>query len=499
MVRGLDFIAHSKNSNGQYHGLIDHLEQVAKLTAHLSAKFNAGDVGYYAGLWHDLGKYSPDFQRYLRNPKGTKGPGHKGAGAICALNYLEPMVFPIIGHHGGLHDYDELKQIIENNRQDKAVKEALGIAINSISGLQPTGQLMLPGYINDRPLALEFFLRMLFSSLVDSDFLDTEYHFEIEKHQIREITTSMSDLWQIFKQHHSSITKMDSELNKVRDDIYQACIAASQKDPGIYRLTVPTGGGKTLSGMAFALNHAIKHNLDRVIVAIPYTSIIEQTADVYRTIFGGEIVLEHHSAVERDREDTEGLQTYHQLAAENWDAPVIVTTTVQLFESLLGHKPSCCRKLHNIAKSVLILDEVQTLPVHLLQPVISVLQELADNYRVTVVLCTATQPALTGGPYLEGLRGVQDIIAEPKGYFEVLKRVDYLLIPRDGVWTWQQVAQEMLKHTQCLVIVNTKKDALELMLALDDLEALHISTLLCGAHRRQVLAEVKRRILQQPD
>jgi CRISPR-associated endonuclease/helicase Cas3 len=270
-------------------------------------------------------------------------------------------------------------------------------------------------------------------------------------------------------------------------------VSAADQPPGIYRLAVPTGGGKTRSSLAFGLHHAIKHDLSRVIVAIPYTSIIDQTAGDYRAILGDKAVLEHHSAVVLEDEETpETLRV--RLASQNWDAPVVVTTTVQLFESLFANRPSRCRKLHNIANSVLILDEAQTLPIHLLGPILDVLQELVDNYKVTVVLCTATQPAFEGeSQYLKGLKEVRDIVPDPGRYFRELKRVTYDIIPER--WDWVRVADEMKSCSQSLAIVNTRKDALALLDALEDPDALHLSTLLCGAHRRKVLEDdVKQRL-----
>jgi CRISPR-associated endonuclease/helicase Cas3 len=237
--------------------------------------------------------------------------------------------------------------------------------------------------------------------------------------------------------------------------------------------------------------------LDRVIIAIPYTSIIEQTADVYRSIFGNDAVLEHHSAVAAKNELNDPLSSrdvWARLASENWDAPIVVTTTVQLFESLFANRPSSCRKLHNIVNSVLILDEVQTLPPELLTPILDVLQELVDHYEVSVILCTATQPALQHSPYFKGLKDVREIVSNPTRHFDALKRVQYTLPMQQEQWNWERVAAEMQTTDQCLVIVNTRTDALRLLDVLHDASTFHLSTLLCGAHRRDVLDEVRRRL-----
>lgn len=496
--------AHSQNLQGQRHGLELHLRNVAQRARTFAGKWGAGEIAYWMGLWHDLGKFNPEFQSYLetceKHPGSRRrGPDHASAGAIFALKLWEGLAFPLAGHHGGLPDTVDLKQRLYEKNGDASVWEAIRYAEKMISELVPDS----PKFISNlperlkNPLRCELFLRMLFSALVDADFLDTEAHFAPERSDLRIKPINLQALWDSFVAHQTKLSgQADDPLNRARHEIYAACLEAAEKPQGIFRLTVPTGGGKTLSGMGFALKHALYHGLNRVIVAIPYTSIIEQTADVYRHVFGDEVVLEHHSAL-LTKENPEGpseIEIWSQLAAENWDAPIVVTTTVQLFESLFANRPSRCRKLHNIARSVIILDEVQTLPVELLAPILDVIQDLVDHYGVTVVLCTATQPALDDSPYLKGLHGIQEIIPEPSRYFTVLKRVRYELPVGGEKWTWERVAAEMRKYPQCLAVVNTKKDARALLGTLDDPNALHLSTSLCGAHRRWVLQEVRRRL-----
>ncbi len=337
---------------------------------------------------------------------------------------------------------------------------------------------------------------MLFSALADADFLDTERHFNPEKSEERGGTVSLGELWCRFEQAQSVLTaKQSDRVNRVRHEAYQACLQAADLGPGFFRLTVPTGGGKTRSSLAFALRHALCHHLDRVIVGIPYTSIIEQTAEVYRDILGDGAVLEHHSAgAEDDPENPTREEVRQRLASENWDAPVVVTTTVQLFESLFANRTTRCRKLHNIARSVLILDEVQTLPTHLLEPTLDALRQLVAHYGVSVVLCTATQPALDESPYLKGLPDVREIVPNPAQLFSELKRVRYEWESGGRKVTWKEVAAEMRKEAQALAVVNTKADALALLDALEDRKALHLSTLMCGAHRREALGQIRSRL-----
>lgn len=357
--------------------------------------------------------------------------------------------------------------------------------------------MTFPTWAGD-PLRCEFLIRMLFSCLVDADWLDTEAHLQPETASVRGANAPIFELWQRFESEQRNLLACacGTPVNRARSEIYGACIRAAEGPQGVYRLTVPTGGGKTRSGMGFALRHALTHNLERIIVAIPYTSIVDQTAEVYKRIFGQENVLEHHCAMDiavNASEDATEAERRRQLACENWDASIIVTTTVQLFESLFSNKPSRCRRIHNIARSVVILDEVQTLPINLLQPILDVLRELIEHYRVTVVLSTATQPALSEwSPYLRGLPQPIEIVPDPRRYFDTLRRVDYEI--HADPWTWTQVADEMRQLNQVLCVVNSRRDALELSSLLEGCGPLHLSTLMCPAHRRDVLAEITRRL-----
>jgi CRISPR-associated endonuclease/helicase Cas3 len=291
----------------------------------------------------------------------------------------------------------DLKTWLREKAKAQPTQEAIQLIREHLSEVEPPTPLLFPAHLTSE-LDTEFFIRMLFSTLVDADFLDTERHFNSQQADTRGGAPASSELWKRFVSDQQRLSgKETDQVNRIRHEVYEACVQAAVQPQGFFRLTVPTGGGKTRSGMAFALKHALVHGLDRVIVAIPYTSIIEQTADVYRGIFGQEagIILEHHSAVTpgEDQDNPSDQELWARLAAENWDAPIVVTTTVQLFESLFGRKTTACRKLHNIIRSVIILDEVQTLPTGLLEPILDSLRQLVAHYRVTVVLCTATQPA----------------------------------------------------------------------------------------------------------
>lgn len=487
-------IAHSENSDGTTQSLFSHLLNVSEAAARFGAKFDAEILGRMLGLCHDIGKFHPEFQDYITGGR-LKGVDHKLAGALIMRKYWPDLALIIDGHHGGLPCRGEFKsnKLLDQQRILTA-ERALQVALPAMPELE--------GLVVEAPLWLrsleqsEFFYRMLFSALVDADFLDTEHHFYPERREEREHSYPLSRLWEDFERFQQSIRcGPPSVLNTIRDEIYSCCVDASAMEPGIFRLTVPTGGGKTLSGMGFALKHALTHGMDRVIFAIPFTSIVEQTANVYRRMFGETVVLEHHSAVELPDSGSgeKGRVEWQRLASENWDAQVIVTTNVQLFESLFASKPSRCRKLHNIARSVIVLDEVQTLPPRLLEPILGVLRELVANYHVTVVLCSATQPAFENTEFLRGFDDVTEIVPAPDRYFQTLKRVNYQFLAEQKV-SWNQVAERMRQSRRALTIVNTKGDAITLMRELDDPDALHLSTLLCGAHRRFVMGKIRARL-----
>jgi CRISPR-associated endonuclease/helicase Cas3 len=501
--------AHTPDENGVWHPLGDHLNAVADLASAFASAFDGAAHARWAGGWHDVGKASAAFQGYLtacaREPgRRFKTVDHKGAGVLAALGVCEPLAFLVQGHHGGLPDRGVLStrlKELRDARGGEAAREAMARAVSEgviPAAVAATGSLAVPAYVRD-PLSLELFLRMLFSALVDADWLDTEAHWEPEAAAQRGTTAELGALTERLEAAQAALMRgADGAVNDVRREVHEACLRAAELAPGFFRLTVPTGGGKTRSAMAFALRHALRHGLRRVIVVCPYLTITDQTADVLRGIFGGDrVVLEHHSDAGR-HDDPAGPATpeaiWRRLATQNWDASVIVTTAVQFFESLFGNGTTICRKLHRIAKSVVILDEVQTLPPGLLTPILDVLRALAEHYGVTVVLSTATQPALADAPGFRGLPDVREIAPEPSRLFATLRRVRYEWPAVTEAWTWNEVADWMRAEAQALAILNTKRDALALLDALGDPDALHLSTLLCAAHRREVLAQVRARL-----
>ncbi|MFG3817080.1 CRISPR-associated helicase Cas3' [Limnothrix redekei] len=532
----------------RWHSLRDHLQQVARLTAQFAAPLGADRLGYYAGLWHDLGKYNPKFQEYLyhchqatrrgRDSPAPKSVPHAVYGAKLAKQQLPDklgckLAMIIFGHHAGIPDLADMDSKLAGNHRAKteqAYQAVLREAEKTDIELEPDQDLTdyAPAETDDC-YQQEVFWRFLFSCLVDADYLDTEQHFKPTESSQRHLGITIAQLQLTFERAYAQkvlkpLKNPQSPLNCLRAEIYQLCRQAAKQPPGVFRLCVPTGGGKTLSGLRFALDHAVAHGRSRVIFAVPYTSIIEQTVNVYRDLFqaelGPEAVLEHHSAVWQEApsknenesvmrgddraEDARQAFARARLIAQNWDAPLIVTTTVQLFDSLFANRPSRCRKLHNLINSVIVLDEVQTLPIELLDPILCVLRELVTRYGVTVVLCTATQPALAGqNAYLQGFATdqVRDIVPPElaKAHFQQLQRVNYVVPPKS--WSWADLVTDLQNRqaNQALIVLNTRRNALDVVAALQGAgwprEALfHLSTLLCGAHRRQVLAQVRDRL-----
>ncbi|HUV69229.1 MAG TPA: CRISPR-associated helicase Cas3', partial [Terracidiphilus sp.] len=319
----------------------------------------------------------------------------------------------------------------------------------------------------------------------------TEAFMDGRKSDLRSGYPSLLELQSAFNEYMADKTAnaKDSAVNRIRADVLRQCRDKASLPSGLFSLTVPTGGGKTLSSMAFALDHAELHNKSRVIYVIPYTSILEQTANIFREIFGNESVIEHHSNLDPDREDSRS-----RLATENWDAPIVVTTNVQFFESLFAAKTSRCRKLHNIVNSIVVLDEAQLLPPEFLAPILHVMQDLAHNYKVSFVLSTATQPAFSPRPRFTGLNDVRELMDDPGRLYADLKRVEADL-PSDfnTSSTWESIAAELQQYDSVLCIVNSRKDCRELH-ALLPKDTIHLSALMCGQHRSAVIAGIKQRL-----
>lgn len=511
------FYAHSvpKQPESRWQTLPDHLHAVGDMAGESAAVFNAQALGQVIGWLHDLGKYTLPFQERLRG--SPLRVDHSTWGARIAQQRLgvvgQLLAYGIAGHHAGLANGEgEGERTALADRLATEDLPTLNAAWEKDIALPKKLQLpdgfknysLDPQQAKDRrPFQQAFLARMLFSCLVDADFIDTErFYLQVKGDPDHRNSgpdrPSLAALRAELDVYLGQF-KADSDVNRLRADILHQVRQHAGDAPGLFSLTVPTGGGKTLASLAFALDHAIRHGLRRVIFVIPFTSIVEQNAAVFRKALGplGEAaVLEHHSAfTERQppRDDPEKYQSAQKLhlAMENWDAPIIVTTAVQFFESLFAARPSQCRKLHNIAGSVVVLDEAQTMPLKLLKPCVAAIDELARNYRASVVLCTATQPALEAPAFEGGLpqEVVRELAPEPARLFQQLERVR---VRHVGTLDDAALAGHMREREQVLCIVNNRPHARAVYEAMADLPgARHLTTLMCAKHRSEVLVEVR--------
>lgn len=487
-------LAHISEDETRSQTLTDHLRGTAALAGQFASAFSAGAEGEFVGLLHDLGKDSPGFQHRLH---GGPPVDHSTAGAQAALQQNDPCAaFAIAGHHSGIPDGGHRQDAPDEPTLFGRIKRQVPVA----GGLPPiTARPALPAWVAESKdnLTTVFFTRMLFSCLVDADFLDTET-FMNGSPAPRGTGQSIPELLKKMKVKADSYLTgaASSPVGTQRNQVLQACLEQGRTGPrGIYTLTVPTGGGKTFASLAFALEHAAAHGLNRVIYVIPYTSIIDQTAQTFTDLLGEENVLAHFSTADYkmvEKDDLTPSQYRSLLASENWDAPVIVTTAVQFFESLYANRSSRCRKLHNLANSVLIFDEAQTLPCDYLRPCVSAIAQLVQHYGVTAVLCTATQPDL-GGLFREFApeQPLRELSPDPDLLYQVLRRVT---LGDLGTVSYDALVGQLKEHEQVLCVVNRRKTAQTLFAALPQDGSYCLTTLLCASDRRRQLAEIRARL-----
>nr|WP_295662224.1 CRISPR-associated endonuclease Cas3'' [Polymorphobacter sp.] len=494
------------NSCQSWEILADHLAEVGALASINSGAFGSAPFGIAVGRLHDIGKCSEKFQDYIKGLGPS--PDHSTAGAIVATELYGPklgrlLAFTIAGHHAGLADgadslarrLADLGRVPDYRDWRAHIADLPGPAdlVSSTTHLKPSPE---PGF------AFAFFTRMLFSALVDADFIATErfYAHAEGKTKVRGGHRPLADLRD--RLHAAmAVARDDTPVNRLRAEVLDHAIARAELAPGLFTLTVPTGGGKTLASLSFALEHAVRHGLRRVVYVIPYTSIIEQTAGVFRAALGSDDdILEHHANFEWDRSgtDAEGRDGADKLRrlAENWDVPIVVTTAVQFFESLFAARTSRCRKLHNLAGTVIVLDEAQTLPIALLRPCLAAIDELARNYGSSVVLCTATQPALRRTDdalpkaWALAIDDTRELAPDPRDLYDRLRRVTVERLAEPVVDA--VIAARFAETPQMLCIVNSRKHARELFETIRDQPgSRHLTTLMCAAHRQTVLAAVR--------
>lgn len=513
------FFAHSESEGGIKELVIDHLKAVAQLSEQFAAAWNGGLEGKTAGLLHDLGKYTEMFQKVLCGKEFHVD--HASPGAFVLLQKYKAMglasAVAVQGHHDGLVTgvpqtfagmVDLRKMQGYNQKRFSSDKPECLISLFKADG----GEFPDP-YTSSYPqrcaekqyIAAMMYIRMLYSALTDADFIATEAHFsrKMKEYVFRTpgVTLDPEAAQQRLEKYRDTIrsaSSADENVNQMRDALYETCLKAGSESQGVFTLTAPTGSGKTLASLAFALKHAATHKLDRVIIVLPYLNIIEQTASEYHKILSplsdSPYVLEDHSLSSTpDSEQT-------RLLAENWDSPVIITTTVKFFEGLFGNRSSVCRRLHNIARSVVVFDEAQTVPPRLAVPTLASISELVRNYGCSAVFCTATQPAF------EVLANrVKELCGEPwhpteivpEGLIAPTRRVQTYWPDIDDRIEWEDVAQLLEVHPRALVIVNLRRHAVKLFNLVKQRRSqgvFHLSTNMCPEHRKHVLAQVKRRL-----
>lgn len=488
----MTYYAHASEDGLRRQTVAEHLTGTAALCRAFASAFGAEADGELMALAHDLGKCTDAFQRRLLD--GGPIVDHATAGAVaCARQGNACAAACVAGHHSGLPDFGNLKS-------DRAGETTLfGRLKKGMEGryLEQCGEsgVTLPQTPAQMPelsrLTASFRMRMLYSCLVDADFLDTERFMNGDRGR-----GGYDDLPTLLKRLEAYIAPWQTpktELNRLRCQILNACMAAGGKPKGVYTLTVPTGGGKTVASLAFALRHAAAHGMKRVVYIIPYTSIIEQNAQVFRRILGDGNVLEHHSGVQFDFSDTaRPAEARRALAAENWDMPVVVTTAVQFFESIYANRSSKCRKLHHLANSVMIFDEAQMLPLHHLRPCVAAMSSLAAQFCSTIVLCTATQPALDDLLHVYAPNcPVTELCPQTAEEYDRFRRVTFR---RAGVWGDDALAEKLGGHKQALCIVNSRKAAQSIFALLPPEGSFHLSTLMAPAQRQALLEEIRRRL-----
>lgn len=499
-----EYIAHSENPNGIKQTIKEHSSGVSEFMRDFALSESHADLYEFCGLTHDMGKYSNTFQRHISGESiKTK---HSIYGAMYAQdNSLMEVAFPVFGHHSGLPDNPEMRQNIEaeRNTDNGTYSEILTNWKNdtqdAIRDLDDTAFWNLSDI-----LLQELFVRMLFSALVDADSLDTERHFQEAKFLTRKTwafdpAELLEKLQRKFDSFENDSKKKELRINRLRNEVRLYAESKANIPQGFFSLTLPTGLGKTLCSINWALHHAQNHpNIKRIIIVLPFINIIDQTADELKKIFndGGkdDYVLEHHSNVIYAKEGDSEECNPKQLATENWDYPIIITTSVQFFESLFSNERSACRKLHNIQDSIIIFDEIQTLPMNVTEPTLIMLDNLQKLCRCSILFCTATQPDFEAR---DGFRGIhiEPLVENPKRVFEETQRVVYHPLNGYDEMPISELAETVVKkQVSALVVFNTKKKAkmfFEEMRGCGGFTLFHLSTNMCPAHRKQVIKDIR--------
>ncbi len=494
------FIAHSANDHGQTHGLKEHLLSVSNLAQSFAISDLQKEILKYAGIYHDAGKYQNDFQNYLTNGGPCGSVPHAAIGAALAHKFSPSILTACIdGHHKGLSDRVELVSSLKDALKGEAIEEVkapfLQELVHGLAGNNILDQNVLDIY---KGKDFELFTRFIFSALTDADWLDTEHHFSPHLSQARQKTLLVpSELLAILEQKFKSFSTK-GEINQLRNTVRDYAASKANVPMGFFSLSLPTGMGKTLTSLYWALLHAEKHNLKRIIIVLPFVNIIDQTAKLLKDMFGEDWILEHHSGISESTQYNDETRHYNKrkLACENWDFPIIVTTTVQFFESLFSNKPSKCRKIHNIAESVVIFDEVQTLPkIHVL-PILTMLKNVSNVMRTTFLFCTATQPAFKKRDHFDGIENIHPLVQNPADIFAKTVRVSYHTInDLNPIEPESLVGHVISENQSSLIIFNTKREAAQIFSLIKQSNTFekcyHLSTSMCPAHRKKVIEEIR--------
>jgi len=501
----MEFLAHSINKNGVGHKLKEHLLNVAMTMEEIIKNSEYRRIFFLTGLLHDIGKYQVEFQKYLKDGGKKGGVPHASLGAAMAKEIkIYEAAFAIDGHHKGLPDFADLKDdIADFFESSKCRYEKTKESFFNDIEIETKDIILEPFKLS--PLERDVLIRYLFSSLTDADWLDTEKHFDKIKFEKRNAPEFKVN-WLIEQLENEIKNKSKTGLiNQLRNKVREDAIKKARSSIGFYSMNLPTGMGKTLASISWALHHANHNNLNRIIVVLPYISIIDQTAKEFKRIFGEEWVLEHHSNFSED-EDLDRLissdenvneEVYRKrLATENWEYPIIITTSVQFFESLFSNKPSRCRKVHNIANSVVIFDEVQTLPKELVIPTLSMLRDVHKIMNTSFLFCTATQPAFEKTDQFDGIENIIPLVENPEEIYKSTKRVSYFAINNYIPISISQLAKKVVeKESSVLCIFNTKKQTLLFFKELKGLTSdriFHLSTGMYPAHRKRVIEDIRK-------
>ena len=494
------YIAHSSNSKGEEQSMKQHSEGVADLMKSFALANDFAEIYLCCGLLHDLGKYSKGFQKYIRS-NGYKEPHAKWGAYMARVNKLINIAFPVIGHHAGLPNRDAMFEDLEICAKDGNRWNEIQRALDEDKAIIPICDNSPFDKIGD-VFQKELFVRLLYSALVDADSLDTEQHFEKEQFDSRSSKTLDVDALLTALNKRFESFKQDTSLNELRTNVRLYAQSLANADQGCFSMTLPTGMGKTLTSLNWALHHAKAHpNIKRIVIVLPFISIIDQTANELKNIFKDyDVILEHHSNVifEEAKEEETYCKDSKYLATENWDYPIVITTAVQFFESLFSNQRSKCRKLHNLQDSIVIFDEIQTLPVNLAECTMKMLNDMLHLCRCSFLFCTATQPNFQTRKDFSGLDKIMPLVENPASIFASTKRVKYNAIDEYQAQSIDSIAEYVVEHNDSVLIVcNTKKKALALFECLkirSEIPVLHLSTNMCQIHRMDVINKVRQKL-----